>query len=118
MIFLVNIVTSSIISFFLNFHPPDPKVMTEKAKEEKEEKGEKDEGEKGGEEKDDDAEKPEVQGCFAQVELTDGWYGVSAVLDKPLTLALRKGKIFAGQKLRIYGAKVPPLIHILFHIRL
>jgi hypothetical protein len=47
-----------------------------------------------------------IQGCYAQVELTDGWYGVTGVLDKVLTQALRKGKIFPGLKLRIYGAKV------------
>lgn len=54
----------------------------------------------------------QVQGCFAQIEVTDGWYGVTAVLDKKLTQALHKGKIFAGQKLRIYGAKVNVLCAI------
>ncbi|GAV76884.1 BRCA2 domain-containing protein/BRCA-2_OB1 domain-containing protein/BRCA-2_helical domain-containing protein [Cephalotus follicularis] len=40
----------------------------------------------------------------AKVELTDGWYSVDAVLDVLLTKQLAAGKLFVGQKLRIWGA--------------
>ncbi|XP_050213613.1 protein BREAST CANCER SUSCEPTIBILITY 2 homolog B isoform X2 [Mercurialis annua] len=39
-----------------------------------------------------------------RVELTDGWYSVGAVLDVPLSKQLAAGKLFVGQKLRIWGA--------------
>ena len=35
-------------------------------------------------------------GSQAQVQLTDGWYGVKAVLDKPLTQLLQCGKLKLG----------------------
>ena len=71
------------------------------------EKGKEEDNDKEGDEKEGDKEDAtNIQGCYAQVELTDGWYGVTGVLDKVLTQALRKGKIFPGLKLRIYGAKV------------
>lgn len=71
-------------------------VDTENENKEDEKEKEKDKEEMGS----------DIQGCYAQVELTDGWYGVTGVLDKVLTQALRKGKILPGQKLRIYGSKV------------
>ncbi|KAK1400434.1 Protein BREAST CANCER SUSCEPTIBILITY 2-like [Heracleum sosnowskyi] len=40
----------------------------------------------------------------ANVELTDGWYSVNAVLDAPLSKMLAFGKLFVGQKLKISGA--------------
>ncbi|KAK8665667.1 hypothetical protein V6N13_005829 [Hibiscus sabdariffa] len=40
----------------------------------------------------------------AKVELTDGWYSMSAVLDVLLSNKLAAGKLFVGQKLRIWGA--------------
>ncbi|OMO97642.1 hypothetical protein COLO4_14461 [Corchorus olitorius] len=40
----------------------------------------------------------------AKVELTDGWYSVNAVLDVLLSKQLSSGKLFVGQKLRIWGA--------------
>ncbi|KAM1181415.1 hypothetical protein FF1_000013 [Malus domestica] len=40
----------------------------------------------------------------AKVELTDGWYSVDAVLDALLSKQLASGKLFVGQKLRIWGA--------------
>ncbi|KAL8091745.1 hypothetical protein AgCh_034124 [Apium graveolens] len=40
----------------------------------------------------------------ANVELTDGWYSVNAVLDAPLSKKLASGKLFVGQKLKISGA--------------
>uniref|UniRef100_A0A2N9G9N3 Tower domain-containing protein n=1 Tax=Fagus sylvatica TaxID=28930 RepID=A0A2N9G9N3_FAGSY len=39
-----------------------------------------------------------------KVELTDGWYAMDAVLDVPLSNQLAAGKLFVGQKLRIWGA--------------
>ncbi|KAB1224490.1 hypothetical protein CJ030_MR2G016379 [Morella rubra] len=39
-----------------------------------------------------------------KVELTDGWYAMDAVLDVPLSKQLAAGKLFVGQKLRIWGA--------------
>ena len=50
------------------------------------------------------------------MELTDGWYPIKAVLDKPLSYLVQAGKIEIGTKLCIYGANlvgaeqaVPPL---------
>ncbi|KAK9289849.1 hypothetical protein L1049_008009 [Liquidambar formosana] len=40
----------------------------------------------------------------AKVELTDGWYSVDALLDALLSKQLAAGKLFVGQKLRIWGA--------------
>lgn len=38
------------------------------------------------------------------IELTDGWYSISAKFDRPLLHFVRSGKIFVGSKLRIQGA--------------
>ncbi|XWS60009.1 hypothetical protein CRYUN_Cryun08bG0171400 [Craigia yunnanensis] len=43
-------------------------------------------------------------GGNAKVELTDGWYSMDAVLDVLLSKQLAAGKLFVGQKLRIWGA--------------
>ncbi|MCD9642398.1 hypothetical protein HAX54_029205 [Datura stramonium] len=43
-------------------------------------------------------------GTCAKVELTDGWYSIIAVLDILLSKKLAAGKLFVGQKLRIWGA--------------
>ncbi|KAG9134120.1 hypothetical protein Leryth_004810 [Lithospermum erythrorhizon] len=40
----------------------------------------------------------------AKIELTDGWYSVYGVLDVLLSRQLAAGKLFVGQKLRIWGA--------------
>ena len=40
------------------------------------------------------------------IELTDGWYGIKARLDQPLTKLLIDGKIIIGQKLCIFGAEL------------
>ncbi|KAG8647794.1 hypothetical protein MANES_09G111200v8 [Manihot esculenta] len=40
----------------------------------------------------------------AKVELTDGWYSIESLLDVPLSKQLAAGKLFVGQKLRIWGA--------------
>ncbi|KAK2389081.1 BREAST CANCER 2 like 2A [Trifolium repens] len=39
-----------------------------------------------------------------KVELTDGWYSINAILDVPLSKQLAAGRLFVGQKLRIWGA--------------
>ncbi|KAM7262420.1 hypothetical protein ACFE04_000103 [Oxalis oulophora] len=41
-----------------------------------------------------------------KVELTDGWYGLDASLDMALTKQLTAGKLFVGQKLRVWGASL------------
>ncbi|XP_057983241.1 protein BREAST CANCER SUSCEPTIBILITY 2 homolog B-like [Malania oleifera] len=40
----------------------------------------------------------------AKVELTDGWYSIDALLDTLLSKQLVSGKLYIGQKLRIWGA--------------
>ncbi|XP_061356921.1 protein BREAST CANCER SUSCEPTIBILITY 2 homolog B-like [Gastrolobium bilobum] len=39
-----------------------------------------------------------------KAELTDGWYSLSAILDVPLSEQRAAGRLFVGQKLRIWGA--------------
>ncbi|KAI5406542.1 protein BREAST CANCER SUSCEPTIBILITY 2 homolog A [Lathyrus oleraceus] len=39
-----------------------------------------------------------------KVELTDGWYSINGILDAPLSNQLAAGRLFVGQKLRIWGA--------------
>ncbi|ONK62624.1 uncharacterized protein A4U43_C07F6110 [Asparagus officinalis] len=41
-----------------------------------------------------------------KIELTDGWYSLDAVLDVLLSKQLAAGKLFIGQKLRIWGASL------------
>lgn len=41
-----------------------------------------------------------------KVELTDGWYSITAILDAPLSKKVAAGKLFVGQKLRIWGARL------------
>ncbi|MCL7026798.1 hypothetical protein MKW94_028353 [Papaver nudicaule] len=50
-----------------------------------------------------EAKKP---GSAAKIELTDGWYSVDAILDVALTNLLIAGKLFVGQKLRIWRASL------------
>ncbi|KAG6531324.1 hypothetical protein ZIOFF_005129 [Zingiber officinale] len=40
----------------------------------------------------------------ARIELTDGWYSLYALLDVQLSKQIFTGKLFVGQKLRIWGA--------------
>ncbi|XP_073225419.1 protein BREAST CANCER SUSCEPTIBILITY 2 homolog B-like isoform X2 [Cicer arietinum] len=63
-----------------------------------------------------------------KVELTDGWYSINAILDVPLSKQLAAGRLFVGQKLRIWGAglcgwngpvsplEVPSTVSLLLHI--
>ncbi|KAI8557146.1 hypothetical protein RHMOL_Rhmol05G0312600 [Rhododendron molle] len=45
-------------------------------------------------------------GTATKVELTDGWYSINALLDALLLKKLATGKLFVGQKLRIWGAEL------------
>ena len=40
------------------------------------------------------------------IELTDGWYSIRTLLDRPLTRLLNDGKLVVGQKLCVYGAEL------------
>lgn len=40
------------------------------------------------------------------MELTDGWYGIKAALDAPLTHLVQNNKLRIGDKLCIYGAEL------------
>ncbi|KAJ7311618.1 Breast cancer 2, early onset [Desmophyllum pertusum] len=59
----------------------------------------------------------------AVVEVTAGWYGIRALLDRALTRLLHDRKIVVGQKLIVYGAElvgseqaVSPLeVHVCIH---
>ncbi|KAH7514694.1 hypothetical protein FEM48_Zijuj11G0117000 [Ziziphus jujuba var. spinosa] len=74
-----------------------------------------------------DLDQAETNGA-TKVELTDGWYSVNAVLDALLSKQLASGKMFVGQKLRIWGAglcgwvgpvsplEVPRTVNLLLHI--
>ena len=61
---------------------------------------------------------------MATIEVTDGWYCMSALLDKKLTEMLATGKIFVGIKLRICGStlvgyeKPCPILELPPHVKL
>ena len=40
------------------------------------------------------------------IELTDGWYSIRVLMDRPLTRLLKDGKLVVGQKLCVYGAEL------------
>ncbi|XP_040278374.1 breast cancer type 2 susceptibility protein, partial [Bufo bufo] len=42
----------------------------------------------------------------AIIEVTDGWYGIKALLDPALTSLLKKGRMFIGQKIIVHGAEL------------
>ncbi|XP_075707817.1 breast cancer type 2 susceptibility protein isoform X2 [Rhinoderma darwinii] len=42
----------------------------------------------------------------AVIEVTDGWYGIKALLDPALTYLLKKGRMFIGQKIMVHGAEL------------
>ncbi|KAG8452810.1 hypothetical protein GDO86_004557 [Hymenochirus boettgeri] len=42
----------------------------------------------------------------AVIELTDGWYGIKALLDPALTALLHRGRLFIGQKIVVNGAEL------------
>uniref|UniRef100_UPI00358E0953 breast cancer type 2 susceptibility protein n=1 Tax=Myxine glutinosa TaxID=7769 RepID=UPI00358E0953 len=41
-----------------------------------------------------------------QVEVSDGWYGLRANIDAPLSQLLRRGRLRVGQKLIVHGAEL------------
>ncbi|XP_072899953.1 breast cancer type 2 susceptibility protein [Hemitrygon akajei] len=43
---------------------------------------------------------------FAIIEVTDGWYGIKALLDSPLTNLLQKRRLVIGQKIIVHGAEL------------
>ncbi len=47
-----------------------------------------------------------ILASFATIEVSDGWYVMRAKLDAKLTEHLAMGRIFAGMKLRICGARL------------
>ncbi|KAJ7372027.1 Breast cancer 2, early onset [Desmophyllum pertusum] len=47
----------------------------------------------------------------AVIEVTDGWYGIRALLDRALTRLLHDRKIVVGQKLIVYG----PISSVTYH---
>lgn len=49
---------------------------------------------------------PLIPTCMLPVQLSDGWHGVKAQFDIPLTRAVRTGKIAVGTKLCVFGAEV------------
>ncbi|XP_018409532.1 PREDICTED: breast cancer type 2 susceptibility protein [Nanorana parkeri] len=42
----------------------------------------------------------------AVIEVTDGWYGIKALLDTSLTALLHRGRLFVGQKIIVHGAEL------------
>ena len=42
----------------------------------------------------------------AEIEVSDGWYGVAARLDRALSDQLRRGRLFVGQKILVQGAEL------------
>ncbi|XP_075055076.1 breast cancer type 2 susceptibility protein isoform X2 [Mixophyes fleayi] len=42
----------------------------------------------------------------AVIEVTDGWYGIKALLDTALTSLLHRGRLFIGQKIVVHGAEL------------
>ena len=54
-----------------------------------------------------DEQLPQITGAL--IELTDGWHCINAQLDTVLTEHLAMGRIFVGQKLRIFGAQLDGL---------
>ncbi|KAM8977619.1 breast cancer type 2 susceptibility protein [Pelodytes ibericus] len=42
----------------------------------------------------------------AVIEVTDGWYGIKALLDPALTALLHKGRLFIGQKIITHGTEL------------
>jgi len=45
-------------------------------------------------------------GGGAEIEVTDGWYGLAARLDPALSDLLRRGKLHVGQKILVQGAEL------------
>ncbi|XP_069747697.1 breast cancer type 2 susceptibility protein isoform X2 [Narcine bancroftii] len=52
------------------------------------------------------AKKTKKDVLFGVIEVTDGWYGIKALLDSPLTTLLRKRRLVVGQKIIVHGAEL------------
>ncbi|XP_073439287.1 breast cancer type 2 susceptibility protein isoform X2 [Dendrobates tinctorius] len=48
----------------------------------------------------------DVRLTSAIIEVTDGWYGIKAILDPALTSLLRNSRMFIGQKIIVQGAEL------------
>ncbi|KAM9566074.1 breast cancer type 2 susceptibility protein [Guaruba guarouba] len=48
----------------------------------------------------------ESKKAAAIIEVTDGWYGIRALLDPPLKAFLRRGRLTVGQKIIVHGAEL------------
>ncbi|NXU50567.1 BRCA2 protein, partial [Turnix velox] len=48
----------------------------------------------------------ESKKAAAIVEVTDGWYGIRALLDPPLKAFLHRGRLTVGQKIIVHGAEL------------
>jgi len=56
---------------------------------------------------------PMIAGSCARIELTDGWYGIDAIVDPHLSHLVRTGRLRVGMKLRIVGAAVSAPVLVL-----
>ncbi|XP_071990489.1 breast cancer type 2 susceptibility protein isoform X2 [Engystomops pustulosus] len=52
------------------------------------------------------SENSDTKQTSAMIEVTDGWYGIKALLDPALSSLLRKGRLFPGQKIMVHGAEL------------
>uniref|UniRef100_A0A663M593 BRCA2 DNA repair associated n=2 Tax=Athene cunicularia TaxID=194338 RepID=A0A663M593_ATHCN len=48
----------------------------------------------------------ESKKAAAIIEVTDGWYGIRALLDPPLKAFLHRGRLSVGQKIIVHGAEL------------
>ncbi|KFV44280.1 Breast cancer type 2 susceptibility protein, partial [Tyto alba] len=48
----------------------------------------------------------ESKKAAAIIEVTDGWYGIRALLDPPLKAFLHRGRLAVGQKIIVHGAEL------------
>ena len=40
------------------------------------------------------------------IMLTDGWYGIKAVVDRPLSAIIQRGRLGVGDKILVTGAEL------------
>ncbi|XP_075122091.1 breast cancer type 2 susceptibility protein [Leptodactylus fuscus] len=52
------------------------------------------------------SEASDTKQTCAVLEVTDGWYGIKALLDQALTSLLKKERLFIGQKIIVHGAEL------------
>ncbi|XP_068123150.1 breast cancer type 2 susceptibility protein isoform X2 [Hyperolius riggenbachi] len=51
-------------------------------------------------------ESGDAKQAFSVIEVSDGWYGIKALLDAALTTLLHRGRLFIGQKIIVHGAEL------------